>query len=263
MKTYFKTIIYILGKKIKINRLKLIAQSLLLIALNSQSFAQAKFITAGKIEYEKKINMHAMMGDDSWSEMFKDKLPQFRSTYFDLVFANNQSVYQNGREVDDKYKDMWVSKTNEDLIYNNYDSGKTIASKQIFEKTYLVQDSLINIEWRITNESRNIAGFECRKAVGKFMDSLYVIAFYTEEIVPSGGPEYFTGLPGLILGIGFPRMHYTIYATKLELTAIKPTDLKAPTKGQKTNRKDMFTTVKAATKYWGNDANKEFLQLVL
>src|ERR1700710_2805749 len=111
MKTYFK-IISILGKR-------LIAQSSLLIALtiafSCQSFAQAKFITSGKIEYEKKTNMHAMMGDDSWMDQIKDKFPQFRNTYFELVFANNQSVYQNGPEVDDKYKGSWMAKTNDDL----------------------------------------------------------------------------------------------------------------------------------------------------
>lgn len=227
------------------------------------TFAQAKFITAGKIEYEKKTNMHAMMGDGFWNDQFKDKMPQFRTTYYDLIFSNNQSIYQNGREVDDKYKNFWFAQTSDNIIYNNYDSGKTIAQKQVFEKTYLLQDSLLNIEWRLTNETRNIAGFECKKAVGRFLDTLYVVAFYTEEILSSGGPDTFTGLPGMILGIGFPRMHYTLYATKLELQAIKPSDLKIPTKGKKTNRKEMFATIKAATKDWGSDANKTFMQVAL
>jgi GLPGLI family protein len=226
-------------------------------------YSQAKFIASGKIEYEKKTNMHAMMEEGFWGDQFKDNMPQFRTTYFDLIFANNQSIYQNGREVDDKYKNSWFAQTNENVIYNNYDSGKTVTQKQVFEKNFLLQDSLVNIEWRITNETRTIAGFECKKAVGKFMDTLYCVAFYTDQILAPGGPEIFSGLPGLILGIGFPRMHYTLYATKLELATIKPADLKMPTKGKKTNRKEMFATIKEATKDWGKDAGKYFLQNAL
>ena len=245
----------------KKNILNLIVMAIFLVP--SISFSQARFIASGKIEYEKKTNMHSKMGDNWWSEQWKDKLPQFRSTYYDLVFKDNQSIFVSGREVDDKYKNFWGSASTDDVIYNNYDSGKTISQKQVFEKLYLVQDSLVNFEWRITNETRTIAGFECRKAVGKFMDSLYVVAFYTDEILVPGGPATFTGLPGLILGIGFPRMHYTMYATKLELVDAKTGIIKIPTKGKKTNRKDMFATVKEATKDWGKEANKQFLEVVL
>jgi GLPGLI family protein len=36
-----------------------------------------------------------------------------------------------------------------------------------------------NYQWRITDETRTIAGFECKKAVTKICDSVYVVAFYT------------------------------------------------------------------------------------
>ena len=50
---------------------------------------------------------------------------------------------------------------------------------------------LEKIEWKITNDERVIAGLDCRKAVGRIMDSVYVIAFYSEQILVSGGPESF------------------------------------------------------------------------
>ena len=49
------------------------------------------------------------------------------------------------------------------------------------------------------------------------MDSIVVIAFYTDEILTSGGPESFNGLPGMIMGLAIPRLHTTWYATKLAL----------------------------------------------
>ncbi len=97
---------------------------------------------------------------------------------------------------------------------------------------YLLSNPLRKIDWKIGSEIRKIAGFDCRKAVGKIMDSIIVIAFYSDEIIPSGGPESFTGLPGMILGLAIPRMHATWYATKLELIDISDKDLQAPKKAK-------------------------------
>ena len=62
------------------------------------------------------------------------------------------------------------------------------------------------------------------------MDSVYVIAFYTDQITTTGGPESFNGLPGMILGVAIPRINTTWFATKLELVEVKPQDLIAPIK---------------------------------
>jgi GLPGLI family protein len=71
-------------------------------------------------------------------------------------------------------------------------------------------------------EYREIAGYNCRKAATIVMDSVYIIAFYTDEIPVSAGPESFNGLPGMILGIVIPRMNLTYFATKVE--TLQPTE---------------------------------------
>jgi GLPGLI family protein len=135
---------------------------------------------------------------------------------------------------EDKWKNFWgMGNTEENVLYNNYETATTTRSKQVFEKKFLVQDSLVNIEWRLTNETLDIAGFECRKAVGKMFDSLYVVAFFTDQIVSSAGPEIYQGLPGLILGLAFPRYYTTWFATKVELTTPVAADLAPPIKGKK------------------------------
>lgn len=229
------------------------------------SNGQTQFITSGKIEFEKKVNMHKRLGNGSWADQLKDKLPEFSTSYYDLIFNSHASTFKSGREAgDDPWKKFWGGGDEEDdIIYNNYDSTRTVTTKRVFEKLYRIDDSLVNIEWRITNDTRTIAGFECRKAVGRFYDSLYVVAFYTEEIVTPGGPGSYTGLPGMILGLAFPRFFTTIFATRLELVTLKPNDLVPPAKGKKTSRTEMFTQVKAATKDWGDEWQKYFWQAVL
>lgn len=250
--------------KDKFQRMKAFHIITLIFLLAVKANAQTQFITTGKIEFEKKVNMHKRIGDGTWADEIKNKLPQFSTSYFDLRFNGHASTYKAGRETDDPWKNFWGSDGgDDDIIYNNYDSSKTITTKQVFEKLYRVDDSLLNIEWRITNDTRTIAGFECRKAVGRFYDSLYVVAFYTEEIVTPGGPGNYCGLPGMILGLAFPRFFTTIFATKLELTGFKPNEIIPPVKGKKTNRKEMFAQVKEATKNWGDEWQKYYWQAVL
>jgi GLPGLI family protein len=49
------------------------------------------------------------------------------------------------------------------------------------------------------------------------MDSIYVVAFYSDQIVVRGGPESFWGLPGMIMGVVLPHEYTTWYATKVYL----------------------------------------------
>ena len=95
------------------------------------------------------------------------------------------------------------------------------------------------------------------------MDSIVVIAFYTDEILPSGGPESFTGLPGMILGIAVPKMHTTWYATKLQLTAVNDAELATPKKGKKLAGTDFRKQLKTILKGWGGDGAKLEWQWVL
>lgn len=224
--------------------------------------AQPHFITQGKIEYEKKQNMYKLLGDGFWSEEIKKQIPQFRSTYFNFYFTNKESLYKQGKESDERFKAMWNDLSADNIIYHNFDEAKTIQQKQIFEKKVLLNDSLLNFKWKITNDTRKIAGFECRKAIGKIMDSITIIAFYTDEILLPGGPESFNGLPGLILGVAFPRMHTTWFATKVELYEPQLAEIAKPEKGKSVTRSELIKTVSSATKDWGGEAEQNMLEML-
>jgi len=228
--------------------------------------AQTQFINSGKIEFEQKVNMYKRIGDGMWADQMKSKLPQFSTTYYDLRFNEHESTYRVGKEAgDDPWKKVWGgSDEDNNITYNNYDSGHTITTKQIWERLYRLDDSLLNIEWKITNDTRTIAGFECRKAVGRFFDTLYVVAFYTEEIISPAGPGNYHGLPGMILGVAIPRFSTTIFATKLELSTPKPAELAPLNKGKKVTRSEMFAQIKEVfTRYSSNEWQKYFWQAVL
>ena len=120
------------------------------------------------------------------------------------------------------------------------------------EETFLIEDSLANIEWKLTADTRVIAGFECKKAIGIIHDSIAVFAFYADELLIPGGPESIHGLPGMILGMGVPRLHTTWFATKVEVNGVNLNLAKPATKGKKVNYQLMIRSVNDVLKEWGD-----------
>ncbi len=220
------------------------------------SSAQSRFIGSGRIEYERKTNQHRALdaeGDNEWIKELKKTIPKFVSDVFELQFTTDKSVYKLAKEnTDNKY--LWNAKPSEsDVLVQDLNNKKVSIQRDVFEQTYLLQDSARNLEWRITEETREIAGFECRKAVTKICDSVYIVAFYTDQILVSSGPESFGGLPGMILGLAVPRLAVTWFATKVELTTPTGPQLNPVQKGKKTTWAKMSNDMQKAIKDWGKE----------
>ena len=216
--------------------------------------AQTPFHSSVKIEFEKTVYVRQLYKalEPEWYERIKDRLPQTSITYYDFVGDTTKSLFKPGRETQYDPRSFYQGIADKNIVYNDYASGTTITQKPVFEETFLVQDSLVNIKWKITSDTRNIAGFECRKAIGTIDDTITVFAFYTDEILINAGPESVNGLPGMILGLGMPRIHTTWFATKVELTDINMTKIVPATKGKKVNRQTMIQSLDKVLKNWGD-----------
>ncbi len=235
--------------------------SLLVIILGAfQVHAQIQFIQSGRIEFEKKVNQHAPIldeGENMWTAEMLKQTPKFVSDIFELKFSADKSVYKLAKEnPNNKY--MWGTKpVDTDVNMQDFKKGIAISQKEVFENTYLIKDSSRNWEWKIADETREIAGFECRKAVTKICDSVYVVAFYTDQIPVSAGPESFGGLPGMILGLAVPRLNTTWFATKLELISPTVNELNVKQKGKQVNRSQLTTELSKAMKDWGKEGARK------
>jgi GLPGLI family protein len=210
-----------------------------------------QFINSGMIEYEVRINNHRMFGDGFFAEMFKDKMPNFSTTYYKLTFDNNKTIYKFDR-LNEKDKLPWNNYPEENVWYNDFNTDKRINQKFVFDQTYILEDSLMKMDWKlIPNETREIAGFVCRKAQTIIFDSVYVFAYYTDEITVSGGPMGIHGLPGMILGITIPRMFSSWIATKLQVNGVNTNIVTAPTKGKKKPAIELQQQIEKVSKNWG------------
>jgi GLPGLI family protein len=173
-------------------------------------------------------NVKKTMGNSGFWEQLKDQMPTFKTAYYNFTFGDNKSLFKFDHYDETKAKVPEFLRRGEDENewYFDFNAGQAYIQKNMWGTVLNLKDSISAIQWKISNESRVIAGFNCRKAVGKIMDSVYVFAFYTDEITISGGPCTINGLPGMILGLTIPRLYASMIATKLVLTEGKEVNLK-------------------------------------
>lgn len=226
------------------------------ICMYSSTKAQT-FINKGKIEYEVKTDVKKTMGNSQWEEMLKDKLPRFQTGYYTLTFDNDKSIYEFDHWGEPKVPDYMVRGEDEIKYFYNYNSGSFSAKKNLNGVNLTIVDSIRKLNWRLVNENRVIAGFNCRKAVAVLFDSVYVFAFYTEEIVLPGGPAGFHGLPGAILGITVPRLYTSWLATKLEVTDINTKKIQPVTAKNTLSKAELTTLIKKRMEDWYSSDDPE------
>ena len=218
----------------------------------------AQFIEAGQIEFEVKTSLKKTMGSSSWAEMMKDKLPDFKTVYFKYNFSGNKSIYQFDRwENKELIPEMFRQSDEKSVWYTDYNSHQFNMQKEVFGSSFNVKDTLTKIEWKISNENRIIAGYNCRKATGKIMDSVYVFAFYTEEITIPGGPCTINGLPGMILGLTIPRLYSSWIATKVTTNSKEPAITEPSITKNIFNKSSVYKTLVEKTKDWMSSDDPE------
>ena len=229
--------------------------------------AKGQFTMSGKIEYERKVNIYAQMAEmdpNPWMEKMKAQIPKFNSSYFDMVFDTARSIYKPGREVPGSvFKMFGGGPATDNIVLTDFNARKVKARKNVYEQKFFVEDTERVIEWQVKDEIRTIANFKCHKAVGRICDSVYVVAFYTEDIVVSGGPEMFGGLPGMIMELAIPRLHTTWTATKVDLIPPTEADFTITEKGKKVSEKELYENVESSFKSWGKMAPRNIWWTVL
>jgi GLPGLI family protein len=198
----------------------------LVIALSGFLLSTAQiFINKGSIVFERKVQIHKILEGNSWFKGNMDNIPKFYVSQFQLRFNPDTMVYSKTSD-DEPNSASWAVYARDNEIVTLLNAKQNISKKNIWNDTYIIKDSMPQYKWKLVNETRKIAGIECKKATTIVNDSIYIVAFYAENILVSGGPEQFNGLPGMILGIVIPRLHATYYAQKVEsnenLTIVLP-----------------------------------------
>lgn len=237
----------------------------------------------GKVTYERVSQMQARININGTEQV----MPQTRKDNFELLFASGQSLWkaveqendepaQGGGEGGGMQMRMIVAGSN-DVLFSNFETGRRTEKREFMDRTFIVNDSIASLKWKMTGETKKILNHTCSKAVAtristqmrmtvddgkverkEVQDTATIVAWFTSDIpVPAGPAEYQGQLPGLILEMNINNGRQTFVATTIEekadLAAIKePTGKKHYTAAEYKKERDKMMTEMQKNNQGGN-----------
>lgn len=226
-----------------------------LMALVIQLYVNAQ-VTQGKIIYERKTNLFKKYKDDNNMKEWIREENKNKVDVFELYFNDSISVFKP-QENDLRENFSWT--TSKNTVYENFKTNKQLSVKSLWDDKIFMEDSIPAKEWKITTSKRTIAGYNCRKAIWYMNDSTRIYAWYTNEIIPSVGPETFCKLPGAILGLATEDGGVIYFAKSVETT---PTDVQRviPKKGKNRIYSSAELKAKLEKEYGKNSWGKSLIK---
>lgn len=189
---------------------------LLVLIFSSTALAQ---ITSARITYERKTNLYKRFKKNQQIQRWIKEEDKIKVDYFEL-FVNDTCSLFRPEENDLKENYSWT--TTKNTVYQFPAQNKRYLIKTMWGEELHLTDTLQKRRWRITESTRKIAGYTCRKAVWEPNDSTRIYAWFSYDVVPSTGPESFNGLPGTILGIANEDGGIVYFAKKVEVLRPDP-----------------------------------------
>lgn len=235
---------------------------LLLLVAGFVAATQAQqLLLNGKITFERSLNVHKDFTSDdddddqdesAWRAEYLKRLPKYKVDVYELKFSKTKTHFYL-KTPDENPALGWYKTEGEFNQLSLLGMDSTYANLVIYDKKYVVVDSIAKPTWKLTGEYREIAGYMCRRATTILYDSVFVIAFYADAIPVSGGPDLYAGLPGMILGVVIPRFNFTLFASKVETAVITDEDfvLKPLKKSLRVSRLQLQEDLLKNTADWG------------
>ncbi len=222
-------------------------------ALFFSLIAQAQ-MKEGKVVYERTMQMRMRNINAQENAV----LPETRKDNFELTFGNNQSLWQiipnpEGDNNNFGGGGMVIRFAgNNDVTYFNFAAGKRVDQRELFDREYLVEDSISKLEWKISNETKSIIGYTAKKATAQriaprmqmtmengemkrqeVMDTATITAWFTPDIPIPAGPVEFQGrLPGLVLELNVNNGRQVYKAVEIS-SKVNVSNIKEPKGGKK------------------------------
>tara|TARA_Y100000385_G_scaffold175925_1_gene181794 strand:+ start:3483 stop:4202 length:720 start_codon:yes stop_codon:yes gene_type:complete len=182
--------------------------SIILVLSFNCHYAQ---ITHGSILFERKTNLLKKFKDPNQQRWLRGE--KVKIDRFNLYFSPENSVFLPDENSIPSKADWATSKN---TVIQDFKKEERISIYNLFGEKKTVKDKLIERKWKITERKRSIAGYSCRRAIWPKNDSTRIYAWYTDQILPSTGPETFNGLPGTILGLATEDGGVVYFAKKVE-----------------------------------------------
>jgi GLPGLI family protein len=235
---------------------------LFVFTINAQNFTgKAIYRTSTKSTLKFGKNQDGVT--DKMQEELKKQLQKMNQKTFILEFDRKTSTYKEEVSLaSPKSKiggaGVFVSSLggsgNKSIYYKDIIEKRFVNQTEIQGKRFLVKDKLLEINWELSSETKNIGTYTCYKATyskevdkveisikdgetveDKSKETMVTTAWYTPQIPVSNGPGNYQGLPGLILEVNDGKK--TIVCAEIILNSSKKITVIAPKKGKVVSQK--------------------------
>ena len=191
----------------------------------------------------------------------------FKKNKFSFFYANTSNRLKNDNSNTIDFSK--ISAENTGLYFVDIEKGIIQNEREDFGSLFIVQDSIKDIKWEISNEQKLIDKYLCFKAIYKttvtynidigktITKPRTVIAWFCPELPYSAGPLGFTGLPGLILELKNFSAVYLLKSFRLE----NDINLVIPKKGKLLSRSNYITEYNKLYDFWEYENMPEELKV--
>lgn len=212
--------------------------SLLLVgALLFASLSISAQVTEGVIEYTRTVKFK-FNGPPQFQPPGSGG-EQVKTQQLELLFSGKQSLLRNIQEPSEQPEEdgpvvirMVGLGTEQTEVFTDYNTSKRSSLRELGGKEYVVDDTLIHENWKLTSETKTIIGYTCRKAtteriiwrkqmmlvdnepkLDSVLDTIPIVAWYADGFSLNAGPEASGALTGMIMEYDFDNGKIHIVAT--------------------------------------------------
>lgn len=204
------------------------------------SFSQ---VSSGIVTY--KITPISLVKDDSsyFKELQLKKMKFSNFIEYKLKFNNKISVFYLEKILNDeaRIKTIRLFDVGKIFILN----GFKIRQKQQYGTDFIIKSNMLDVKWKISNETKKIGKYICHKAttVKKIINPVGVFyrditAWYCPKLPIPFGPMGYGNLPGLILELKIDKKG--IYSVKDIVLSEKQIEINEPNKGERVSEKEFI-----------------------
>jgi len=243
---------------------------LLLIITMSPAFIFSQN-NEGKILYTEEVKFQIDLPEEM--AHMRDKIPSSQKSEKELLFNESTSLWKNAENAVDEHAATFedtneqgsirfkmITTRSESELFKDLDKSQKTEKTDFMGKVFLINGDLKDFPWKLSGESKTIAGYECQHAI--FQDSTQKVeAWFTPKIPISTGPADFGALPGMILELSIDDGQTTIRATKIEFVKLEKEKIQAPKKGKKVSQEEFDAIVQAKTKEMQEEMGGNTMQI--
>lgn len=262
-------------------KIKILIVLLLTVTISSHTIFAQEINGIATYQSKRTVDMSnfgrrgAQMSEAQKKQM-KERMKNWLEKEYTLTFTKNESFYKEEEKLEAPGQGGGRGRGfgggfTQGGIYSNRAQNNYARENNMMGKTFLVKDTLNNLEWKLLKESKMIGQYPAFKAVAtrsletnlwsrmgrrarelqEKNDSIVkaggeipkeepkteeIVAWYTPMIPAGHGPDEFGGLPGLILELNTSNM--TILCTKVVLNPKDSPTIEPPEKGKEVNREE-------------------------